>query len=114
MISVHTRESIYYAMLDKIQASKDKGQTGISVMKDARHQSRKNSFHMDHVAIGQYTHKVMNMQHIDKQQERCTQKHETIGCEQMYDDFERHGISVNVHSHDRNLSVNKVIRMKME
>ena len=112
VISVLTRESIHYAMLDEIQASKDKGQTGISVMTDARHQCRKNSFHTDHVAIGQYTHKVINMQHIDKQQERCTQKHETIGCEQMYDDFERHGISVNVHSHDRNLSVNKVIRTK--
>ena len=112
IISVLTRESIQFALLDEIQASKDKGQNGISIMTDARHQCRKNSYHTDHVALGQYTHKVINMQHIDKEQERCTQKHETIGCEQMYEDFQRQDITVSVHSHDRNLSVNKVIRGK--
>ena len=112
ILSVLTRESIQFALLDEIQASKDKGQNGISIMTDARHQCRKNSYHTDHVALGQYTHKVINMQHIDKEQERCTQKHETIGCEQMYEDFKRQDITVSVHSRDRNLSVNKVIRGK--
>ena len=60
----------------------------------ARNQCRKNSFHTDHVTIGQYTHKVINMQHINKTQDRCTQRHETIGCEQMYNDFQRQGVSV--------------------
>ena len=67
VISVLIRESIQFALLDEIQASKDKGQNGISIMTDARHQCRENSYHTDHVALGQYTHKVINMQHIDKE-----------------------------------------------
>ena len=40
------------------------------------------------------------------------EKHETIGCEQMYTDFQRQGVTIALHAHDRNLSVNKVIKAK--
>lgn len=112
IINVLADESVHYALLDEIQMSKEKGDNGISIMTDARHQCRKNSFHTDHVALGQYTHKVINIQHINKEEDRCTQRHETIGCEKMYEDFQRQGVAVNIHAHDRNLSVNKSIKAK--
>ncbi|MEW8546818.1 MAG: hypothetical protein AB2693_25165 [Candidatus Thiodiazotropha sp.] len=112
IISVLAKESIYYALLDEIDESKDKKEDGISIMTDARHQCRKNSYHTDHVALGLHTHKVVNIQHIDKEQERSTQRHETLGCEKMYEDFERQNVKVNIHVHDRNMSVNKSIKAK--
>lgn len=112
IISVIARESVQFALFDEVQMAKDKGESGITIMRDARHHCRKNSYHTDHVTIGQHSHKVVNIQHINKIQEPSTQKHEKIGCEQMYADFEKQGISVYIHSHDRNLSVNKTIRTK--
>ena len=44
VISVLARESVQYALLDEIQLSKEKGQSGISIMTDARHQCRKKQF----------------------------------------------------------------------
>ena len=66
----------------------------------------------DHVALGANTHKVINMQHITRDEERSTQKHETVGCELMYNEFDKRGIKVNLHIHDRNMSVNKAIKSK--
>ena len=88
------------------------GEDGISIMIDARHHCRKTSWHTDHVALGCNTHKVINVQHLTKDQEKSTQSHETVGCELMYSDFDKRGVKVKVHVHDRNMSVNKTIKAR--
>ena len=112
VISVVARESIHFALFDEIQSSKNKEEDGISIMTDARHQCRKNSFYTSHVALGQHTHKVLNIQNVNKIEERSSQRHEIVGCEKMYEDFDRRDVKVNIHAHDRNMSVNKVIKSK--
>ena len=45
----------------------------------------------------------------------CSQRHEQIGTEIIYDHLENHQdgpIQVAVHAHDRNMSINKYIREK--
>ncbi len=44
--------------------SQQRGEDGISIMTDARHSCRKNSFHTDHLARGQLSHKIDDVQHI--------------------------------------------------
>ena len=43
------------------------------IMTDARHACRKNSYHTDHLALGQITHEVVDVQHISKKDDICTQ-----------------------------------------
>lgn len=74
--------------MEEMALTTEEKDEGISIMTDARHHCRKNSFHTDHVALGHYTHKVLNIQHITKQHEKSTQKHETVGCERMYEEFD--------------------------
>ena len=45
----------------------------------------KNSLHSDHIAIGQKTHKILDVQHITKTEETSSQKHEALGCRKMYE-----------------------------
>ncbi|MEW8544680.1 MAG: hypothetical protein AB2693_14230 [Candidatus Thiodiazotropha sp.] len=107
VIGLVTRQSVQNALVEEVASSSE---NKISIMTDARHHCRKNSFHTDHVALGATTHKVINMQHITKDQEKSTQKHETVGCERMYAEFDKKGINVKVHIHDRNMSVNKTVK----
>ena len=79
-------------------------------MTDARHHCRKNSYHTDHVAIGMQTHKVVDIQHINRKDDNCTQRHEVMGFDRMYADFAANGIKVTHHAHDRNMSINKRLR----
>lgn len=85
---------------------------GISVMTDARHASRKNSYHTDHVTVGRKSHKVLNMQHLTKEDDVCTQRHEALGCRRMYSDMEAVGVDIAEHVHDRNMSVNKFVKTR--
>ncbi len=85
---------------------------GINIMTDARHGWRKNAKDSSIVAIGEYSHKVLTCQHVTKRQDHVSQRHEMIGTEQVYDYMEEKQVSVQVHAHDRNLSVNKFIRGK--
>lgn len=63
------------------------------------------------VAIGERTHKVLNCAHVTKAAEDpVSQRHETIGTRKIYEDFDNRDISVNVHTHDRNMSINKYVR----
>ena len=87
IIAVLVMESMRMALFEEVQRAREQEESGISIMTDARHQCRKNSYHTDHVALGQHTHKVINYQHITKLQERVTQRHEQVGCEQMYEYF---------------------------
>lgn len=59
-----------------------------------------------------FTHKIVNIQHMTKDEDRITQRHETVDCERMYLAFQRKNVTVSVHTHDRNTSVNKAIRTK--
>ena len=86
VIGLITRQSVQNALVEEIVTS---GEDGISVMIDTRHHCRKNSYHTDHEALGTNTHKVINMQHITRDEERSTQGHETVGCELMYSKFEK-------------------------
>ncbi len=81
----------------------------VDVMSDARHGCRKNSFHSDIVTLGQRTHKVVNYQHVTKDDERSSQKHEAYGTKKMYADMLADRVHVRAHAHDRNASVSKYI-----
>ena len=81
----------------------------ISIMSDARHACRKNSYHSDIVAIGQKTHKVVSYQHITKETDHCSQRHEIAGTRLIYEEMDRLQINVKAHVHDRNASISKFI-----
>ena len=53
-------------------------------MTDARHACRKSSFHSNHIAIGQNTLKILDVQHL----ETSSQKHEDAPkCTRSLTDF---------------------------
>ncbi len=79
-------------------------------MSDARHACRRNSVHSDVVAIGQKTHKIVAHEHITKDDDRCSQRHEMVGTVRIYDHFKERNLKVVDHAHDRNTSVNKHVR----
>ena len=55
IVKLLQKTSIATARREEIQKSKGANESGISIMTDARHACRKNSFHSDHIAIGQKT-----------------------------------------------------------
>ena len=110
IVELLRKSSIASARREELVLSKKLQENGISIMTDARHACRKNSFHSDHIAIGQKTHKIVDVQHITKRDETSSQKHESLGCTKMYEGFDRDGIIVVDHAHDRNSSVNKQIK----
>ena len=110
IIELLRKTSIASARREEMEASKKHKEDGISIMTDARHACRKNSFHSDHIAIGQRTHKIVDVQHITKRDETSSQKHESLGCTRMYENFDREGIKIIDHAHDRNSSVNKQVK----
>ena len=110
IVKLLQKTSIATARREEIQKSKDSNESGISIMTDARHACRKISFHSDHIAIGQKTHKILDVQHLTKREETSSQKHEALGCRKMYEEFDRLGIDVKDHAHDRNTSVNKQVK----
>ena len=79
----------------------------ISIMGDARHACRKNSYGSS--SSWTETHKVVDIQHITKEDERCSQKHEELGCQRMYETFDQSNINIEKHAHDRNLGVNRIV-----
>ena len=92
-VEVFVQESIQHSILEEQKESEegDVAIGSITVMTDARHASRKKSFHTDHVALGQLAHKVVNIQHITKGDDVATQRHEKIGCERMYKAMDKKG-----------------------
>jgi hypothetical protein len=83
---------------------------GIDVASDARHGWRKNAKDTSVVVIGDQSHRVLQHIHITKADDHCTQRHEKLGTERMYEYFEQKGVSVRTHAHDRNMSINKYVR----
>ena len=104
------QESIQDARTEEQGQSLANGDHGIGIITDARHSCRKNSYHTDHVALGQLTHKIVDIRHITKDVDKCTQRHESLGFDLMYEGLDQAGIAVHDHAHDRNPSINKKIR----
>jgi hypothetical protein len=83
---------------------------GINIMTDARHGWRKNSKDTSVVALGEQTHKVMDCVHITKSQDKVAQRHERLGTQNIYENMESKNVSIKIHSHDRNMAVNKFVK----
>ena len=83
---------------------------GISIITDARHGWRKNAKDTSVVTIGERSHQVLLHTHVTKLDDHCTQRHERLGTEKVYKYFEDEGVEVGVHSHDRNMSINKLVK----
>ena len=88
----------------------DENWQGIEIMTDARHGWRKNAKDTSVVAIGEKSHKVLQHVHVTKEDDHCSQRHEKVGTERVYSYLDSKNVSVAVHSHDRNTSINKMIR----
>lgn len=100
-------ESTDLALLQEI-ASYENLESEIDIMTDARHGWRKNTKDSSIVCLGQQSHKVL--EHVTKSMDPVSQRHERIGTEQVYDFLHSKDMLVNVHCHDRNLSINKYVR----
>ena len=61
------KDSINEARTEELIKSKEKGDDGISIMTDARHSCRKNSYHTDHLAVGQLSHKIVDARHHEEE-----------------------------------------------
>ena len=101
------KQSVYGARAEESSLSTN---GAISIMTDARHHCRKNSYHTDHIAIGLRTHKVLDIQHINREDDICTQRHEAVGFDRMYQNLDESNLEVAVHVHDRNMTINKRLR----
>lgn len=101
------------ALLQEI-ASYDDLTSEIDIMSDARHGWRKNAKDSSVVCIGDKTHKVLRCEHITKAMDPVSQRHERHGTERIYDYLNEKDVKVNVHCHDRNLSINKFVREQTE
>ena len=83
---------------------------GINIMTDARHGWRKNAKDSSIVAIREQSHQVLQHVHITKHDDHCSQRHEKLGTQRVYEYLASQDVSVAVHTHDRNTSINKLIR----
>ena len=101
------------AVLQEI-ASYEELDSKIDIMSDARHGWRKNAKDSSVVAIGEKTHKVIRCEHVTKTMDPVSQRHERLGTEKIYNYLHDKDVTVNVHCHDRNLSINKFIRENTE
>ena len=97
------------ARTEELGQSLANGDHGIGIITDARHSCRKNSYHTDHVALGQLTHKIVDIRHITKDVDKCTHS-QSLGFDLMYEGLDQAGIAVHDHAHDRNPSINKKIQ----
>lgn len=91
-------QAVHNCMTNSISAAMDvefQLSDKLQLVSDARHACRKNSYHTDFVALGYTTNRVIHYEHVTKDEERCSQKHEVRGCQLMYDKFRQRGIKVN-------------------
>lgn len=103
------KESIDLALWGEV-GCQGEDEDGITIMTDARHGWRKNAKDSSVVAIGEKTHRVIKCENVTKQDDIVSQRHEKIGTERIYKYLEDQGIAINVHIHDRNLSINKFVK----
>ena len=115
IIEAKAKESIHSALNGEIaqsvanMAEQGDEYEGVDIITDARHGWRKNAAQSDVVALGNITHKVVNIQTVTRSDEPISQRHELVGVKNMYKDFESQNVKVRIHGHDRNSSVNKYL-----
>lgn len=113
---VLTKESITEARqeeeISSIQEAEENGieYGGINIITDARHSTRRNAKQSDIIALGNKTHRVVGAVTVTKDDDSISQCHELYGVKKLYKDFEDYGLTINIHGHDRNASVNKYLR----
>lgn len=83
---------------------------GINIITDARHATRRNAKQSDIIALGNKTHRVVGAITVTKDDDSVSQRHELYGVKQLYEGFEDYGMTINIHGHDRNASINKYLR----
>jgi hypothetical protein len=119
LVSEQYTDSIETALLEEIamypipeEDDEDEEQwQGIDIISDARHGHRKNAKDTSVVAIGDRSHKVLQHVHLTKHSDDIvTQRHERLGTEKVYDYLDSQDVSIRVHTHDRNMAVNKFVR----
>jgi hypothetical protein len=98
------------AILEEVGLYENLDGINIHVITDAWHGWRKNAQDTSVVTIGERSHKVLNCVHVTKVDDPVSQRHEIIGTRKIYDDLENRDISVNIHTHDRNMAINKFVR----
>lgn len=60
------------------------------------------------------SHKVLNCVHVTKTDDPVTQRDENHGTEKNYRDLDQKQVSVKVHTHDRNLAINELVKVVMD
>ena len=113
--SAEKTESCEIALKEEIGLSFE--QNGeIDIVTDARHGCRKNANDANVICIGNKTHKVLADAHVTRADDPVSQRHELLGTKRIYEFFDSEPdciqgpVNVNIHAHDRNMSVNKFIR----
>jgi hypothetical protein len=48
--------------------------------------------------------------HKTKSQDKVAQRHERLGTQNIYENMESKNVSIKIHSHDRNMAVNKFVK----
>ena len=103
------------ALKEEIGMSEENG-GAIAILTDARHGCRRNAKDTNVVCIGNQTHKVLREEHVTREDDAITQRHELLGTRRLYDYFDSDissiggPVRINIHAHDRNASLNKFIR----
>ena len=111
----HSLQSVYDSSLQEslhLEISSCEELDGIDIMADARHGWRKNAKDSSIVAKGDILHKVLQCIHITKADDMVSQRHKLKGTQRIYEHFETQDVTVKVHTHDRNMSVNKLVKSR--
>lgn len=106
-IEAEYEESIDMALWGEVGCQDD---NRINMMMNARHGWRKNAKDCSVVALGENTHQFITCEHVTKMDDPISQRHEKVGTGRIYPHLREKGVSINIHTHDRNLSINKFVR----
>lgn len=94
----------------------------MGTLTDVCHGGRRNAKDTNVVCIGQQTHRVLKEQHVTKEDDQYTQRHEHLNIMKLYDYFDNDisfvGVAVTstirAHAHARNTSINKTRHYRSE
>ena len=104
--------SIDIALLTEVTMYDYNDWEGINIMTDGRHGWRKNAKDTSVVTVGEKTSLVIHHEHITKADDHVSQRHEKVGTERVYKYLENKEVPRAVHIHDRNMSINILVRDK--
>ena len=63
------------------------------------------------IPLGLKTHKVVGSVVVTKNDDNYSQRHELFGVKKLYEHFDWCDVNVNIHGHDRNMVVNKYLKV---